>query len=243
MSLISNIKFFNNKSDKELQRKNYLKSIIGYSTRKPKLFHLALVHSSAATTNSQGLKESNERLEYLGDAILGSIVAEFLFKKFPFKDEGFMTEIRSRIVSRESLNQLGRKLGLDQVIELDKAINVPHNSVYGDTLEALIGAVYLDKGFDYCRKFVLNRLIEPYFDIEELINIGQNSKSRIIEWTQKENKKVIFETVNIKNLKNRKEFTVQIIIDDDVVATGYGRTKKKAEQDASQKAIQALNLD
>jgi ribonuclease-3 len=154
-----------------------------------------------------------------------------------------MTEIRSRIVSRESLNQLGRKMGLGQVIELDKAINVPHNAVYGDTLEAIIGAVYLDRGFDYCRKFVLSRLIEPFYDIDELINIGQNSKSRIIEWTQKENKKVLFETVNIKDLRNRKEFTVQIIIDDDVTATGYGHTKKKAEQDASQKAIQALNLD
>ncbi len=243
MSLLSKINFFQNRSESELQKKDYLKSIIGYSPRNLKIFRLALIHVSAAKTNSQGLKESNERLEYLGDAILGSIVAEYLFKKFPYKDEGFLTEIRSRIVSRESLNQIGRKLGLMHVIELDKNISVPHNSVYGDTLEALIGAVYLDRGFTLCRKFVLGRLIEPYFNLEELVNSGQNSKSHIIEWTQKENKKVQFNTINMKDIRNRKEFTVQLIIDNDIVATGYGHTKKKAEQDASQKAIEALNLD
>lgn len=243
VSLLNKFNFFKKRSGSELQKKNYLKTLIGYSPRNPKIFLLALVHTSAAITNSRGLKESNERLEYLGDAILGSIVAEYLFKKFPYKDEGFLTEIRSRIVSRESLNQIGRKLGLMHVIKLDKNINVPHSSVYGDTLEALIGAVYLDRGFTVCRKFVLGRLIEPYFNLEELVNSGQNSKSRIIEWTQKENKKVLFDTINMKDIKNRKEFTVQLIIDNDIVATGYGRTKKKAEQDASQKAIEKLNLD
>ena len=243
MSLLSKINFFQKRSDSELQKKDYLKSIIGYSPRNLKIFRLALIHASAAKTNSQGLKESNERLEYLGDAILGSIVAEYLFKKFPYKEEGFLTEIRSRIVSRESLNQIGRKLGLVHVIELDKNISAPHNSVYGDTLEALIGAVYLDRGFATCRKFVLGRLIEPYFNLEELINSGQTSKSRLIEWTQKENKSVQFDTVNMKDIRNRKEFTVQVLIDNDIVSTGYGHTKKKAEQDASKKAIEALNLD
>jgi len=228
---------------KDLQVHKYLNGIIGYSPRNFQLFKLALVHSSAAKTNIRGLKESNERLEYLGDAILGAVIAEYLFKKFPFKDEGFLTDIRSRIVSRESLNLLGRKLGLDTIIELDKNIISPHRSVYGDTMEALVGAVYLDRGYEYCKKFVLGKLIEPHFNLTELIESDSNFKSRIIEWSQKEGNEITFKTVNIKDIKNRKEFTVELHKDGRPIATGYGGTRKKAEQDAAQKALKALNLN
>lgn len=229
--------------DKDLRVHKYLNGIIGYSPRNFQLFKLALVHSSAAKTNIKGIKESNERLEYLGDAILGAVIAEYLFKKFPYKDEGFLTDIRSRIVSRESLNHLGRKLGLDHIIELNKSIPSPHKSAYGDTMEALVGAVYLDRGYDYCKKFVLGKLIEPHFDIKELIESDTNFKSRIIEWSQKEGNVITFETVNIKDIRNRKEFTVEVHMDGRPIATGYGGTKKKAEQDTAQKALNALNLN
>jgi len=232
---------FKNKEERDIR--NYIKSVIGYSPRNFNLFRLAIIHHSAAKTNSKGVKESNERLEYLGDAILGSIIAEYLFKKYPYKEEGFLTEIRSRIVNRESLNQLGYKLGLKSVIVLDKNIHSPNQAAYGDTIEALIGAVYLDRGFIACKKFVINRLIEPYINIDDIINSGQNSKSKLIEWAQKESNNLKFDTINQKDLSYGKEFVVNVVIDDTIKSTGFGRTKKKAEQDAAKKALEGLNLD
>ena len=152
MSIISRLRLqFKKKGEREKEILKNLKSILGYTPRNFNLFKLAIIHASAAETNVQGLKESNERLEYLGDAVLGSVIAEYLFKKFPFKNEGFLTDIRSRIVNRETLNQLGRKLGLEHVIEFNKKIASPHKSIYGDTIEAIIGAVYLDRGYEFCK--------------------------------------------------------------------------------------------
>ena len=222
-----------------------LKMIVGYKPVNLKIFKLATLQSSVAHTNNKGFKESNERLEYLGDAILGSIVAEYLFKKYPYKDEGFLTEIRSRIVNRETLNNLGRKLGLEKIIQLDKTRRGihTHKSIYGDTLEALVGAVYLDRSYKYCRQFVLSRLIEPNFNIDDLIKTNTNYKSQIIEWSQKEGKTVRFEAFEISDTGSYKEFEVQIFIDTIVVATGHGPNKKKAEQTASRKAIDSLTID
>ena len=244
MSFIGRLKLhFGNTPDKDQRVVHYLKSIIGYSPRNYNLFMLATIHSSAAKSNAQGIKESNERLEYLGDAILGSVVAEYLFKKFPYKDEGFLTEIRSRIVNRESLNQLGKKLGLENVIEVNKKISSPHKSIYGDTLEAIIGAVYLDRGYTYCNKFILQKLLEPYYDLEAIIKSNPNAKSTIIEWAQKENKEVEFETIDVQSHLNKKEFTVRVLVDGKPLSTGYGNTKKKAEQNAAQKSCDTLNLE
>jgi ribonuclease-3 len=233
---------FSKKKDEEAELRTYIRSIIGYTPKNFELFRLARIHHSASTINPSGAKESNERLEYLGDAILGAIIAEYLFKKYPYKEEGFLTEIRSRIVSRESLNLVGHKLGLKGFIVVDKSVKSPGRSASGDALEALIGAVYLDRGFSYCRKFVINQLLEPYYDIDQLILSGQNAKSKLIEWSQKENVEVEFETVQLKDLANRKEFTVQVSIQGEVPSTGFGPTKKKAEQDAAKKALESLNL-
>ncbi len=244
MPSLRNFKFqFKKSSDQDLQIREYLKGIIGYSPRNFQLFKLAMMHSSVAKKNIKGQTESNERLEYLGDAILGAVIAEYLFKIYPYKDEGFLTEIRSRIVSRESLNQLGKKLGLQHIIEADLKFKSSRKSVYGDTLEALVGAVYLDRGYVYCRKFILFRLLEPFFNLKEIIKNNTNFKSRIIEWSQKESRELSFETSDVKDLKNRKEFTAEVLIDNKPIAVGYGSTKKKAEQDAAQKAIEQLNLD
>ena len=244
MSIVGRFKaLFRKQTEKDQRVSRYLKSIIGYSPRNYSLFKLATIHASAAKANSQGIKESNERLEYLGDAILGSVVAEYLFKKYPYKDEGFLTEIRSRIVNRESLNQLGKKLGLQHIIEVNKKIPSPHKSIYGDTLEAIIGAVYLDRGYLYCQKFILQKLLEPYYDLEQIIKTNPNAKSTLIEWAQKENKEVEFETVDVQSHFNRKEFTVKVIVDGEAISVGYGSTKKKAEQDAAQKSCDTLNLE
>ena len=138
--------FFKNKEDLKLI--NAVKFILGYKPKKIQLYKLALLHKS---NNSE---ESNERLEYLGDAVLGLIVANYLFKLYPYKDEGFLTKIRSKIVSRDSLNNLGRKIGIKELINLQKAKTKSYESVYGDAIEALIGACYLENGFNFCSKKV-----------------------------------------------------------------------------------------
>jgi ribonuclease-3 len=214
------------------------KLITGRAPINLSLYKQAMRHSSVAETNDYGIKESYERLEYLGDAILGMIVAEYLFAQFPFREEGFLTEIRAKIVNRESLNRLGQKIGLTELVELSSNTRA-HKSVYGDCLEALIGAVYLDHGFRFCKSFVLNRLVKNHYDFEELINTTTNYKSKLLEWSQKENKELRFETINSEDRK----FTAQVFVDDKPQAKGFGLSKKKAEQDAAYKTIVHLNLE
>jgi ribonuclease-3 len=208
------------------------------------LYKLAIKHASVADESINGLKISNERLEYLGDAILGAIVAEFLFIKFPYRDEGFLTETRSRIVNREALNQIAIKIGLSKIIEKEyQGKNLKaHKSILGDTLEALVGAIYLDRGYHFCKKFILRRIM-IHFDVDGIITTTSNFKSKIIEWSQKENKEVDFKTVSVTGNQRFKEFLVQITVNGEALAEGKGATKKKAEQDASKNACEKLNLN
>ena len=199
------------------------------------------MHSSKAK-ETNGFRESNERLEYLGDAILGAMVADYLFKKYPFKDEGFLTEIRSRIVNRESLNNLARKVGVGAIVQYDQKNTQLRQVILGNTLEALVGAVYLDKGYLRCKKFVIDKLIQPYFDLEVVINSNTNHKSKLIEWVQRHSKVIRFEVLNVKKNRNSKEFSAQIFVDEQPFGMGYGYTKKKAEQDAAQKTCEMLNI-
>ncbi|UCS95608.1 ribonuclease III [Echinicola marina] len=232
---------YNNK-DKRLAAA--IKLIVGSKPLNLSLYKLALKHSSAASEIKQGIKASNERLEFLGDAILGAIVAEHLFIKFPFRDEGFLTETRSRIVNRESLNQVGKKIGLPNIVDTDlsgKGIYT-HKSIYGDTLEALVGAVYLDRGYGFCKRFILTRIITPHFDIDNIISTTTNFKSKIIEWSQKENKEIEFSLISVTGSQRFKEFLVELKIEQETFAEGKGATKKKAEQEAAKNACEKLNL-
>ncbi len=223
------------KSEKKLRQSFRL--ITGRSPINLALYKQAMRHSSVASTNNRGIKNSYERLEYLGDAILGMIVAEYLYLQFPFKEEGFLTEIRAKIVNRESLNRLGQKIGLKELVQYNQGSRA-HRSVYGDCMEALIGAVYLDHGFEYSKSFVIKKLIKPHYDLEELISRITNYKSRLLEWSQKENKDLRFEIISEEDRK----FTAQIFINDQPMAQGFGFSKKKAEQDAAQKTYAKLNL-
>lgn len=218
-----------------------VKSITGFSPSNLELYKLATIHSSRAK-EVQGFRQSNERLEYLGDAILGAAVADYLFKKYPFKDEGFLTEIRSRIVNRESLNLLARKLGLQQVVQYDAKNTQLQQVILGNTLEALVGAVYLDKGYIRCKKFVIEKLILPFYDLEDVISSNSNFKSKVIEWSQRNGKSVRFEMLEMKRNKNVKEFTSQVFIDDEPAGKGFGTSKKKAEQDAAFKTCEGLKI-
>ncbi|HAU52205.1 MAG TPA: ribonuclease III, partial [Sphingobacterium sp.] len=168
--------------DREYVRK--LKNLLGFVPGNVHLYKMAFRHKSVAVTIKEGAKNSNERLEFLGDAVLGSVVAELLFKKYPYKDEGFLTEMRSKIVSRANLNQLSRKLGFNELIQFDaRMISFPNKqgSLLGDAFEALIGAVYLDRGYVFTKSFLLNRIIKPHVDIHLLEQTETNFKSRLIE--------------------------------------------------------------
>jgi ribonuclease-3 len=219
-----------------------IQNIAGLTPSNIALYKLATLHSSIAKESNNGFKESNERMEYLGDAVLGAAVADYLFKKFPFKDEGFLTEIRSRIVNREALNLLARRIGVGNIVQYDSKNSHLQQVILGNTLEAIVGAIYLDKGFLRCKKFVIDKLIAPNYDLDALINSNSNYKSRIIEWAQREGKDVRFEILDVKKSRNHKEFTAQVIVDKEPMGTGYGNNKKKAEQDAAFKTCEMLNL-
>ncbi len=218
--------------------------IVGSPPLNLELYRLATQHVSVAKKNDRGVKESNERLEYLGDAVLSTVVAEYLFKKFPYKDEGFLTEIRSRIVNRDSLNNVAKKLGVIHIIEFDQSGSMPHHlshkSISGNTLEALVGAVYLDRGFAFCKSFILSRLIVPHFDLQQIVQVNPNHKSQIIEWAQKHNKDIRFEILHTKGNSQYKEFVSQLFLDNQPICTGSGFSKKKAEQRASEKAMELV---
>lgn len=238
--LIGRFRFFSSPEEKKLARSIHV--ITGQYPGRIELYHLALKQSSTSSTNAYGIKESNERLEYLGDAVLGMIVANYLFTQFPFKEEGFLTEIRSKIVSRESLNLLARKMGINELIKLDqKSTWAMPKSIYGDALEALIGALFRDKGFIKCQEFIINKIILAHCDLNELVHTVINHKSKLIEWAQKENKLVSFQILDDKQLSPKKQFIIQVVIDEKNYEMGYGLSKKKAEQDAARRTLDILN--
>src|SRR5690554_1183464 len=233
-------------SEKDYFRK--LKNLLGFVPGNLHLYRMAFRHKSAAVVikdNGNGAKNSNERMEFLGDAILGSIVTALLFKKYPFKDEGFLTEMRSKIVSRSNLNQLARKMGLDEFIEYDARMmgyNGKQSSMMGDAFEALIGAVYLDKGYQHTQNFILNRIIDPLVDVSGLEKTEMNFKSRLIEWCQQHNKEIEFKVVKNEEGESNKLFTVEALIDGEVKGIGREYSKKNAEKLAAEKACEALEV-
>lgn len=235
--------FRSGKADPRRNLRQSIAHIIGARPSNLGLYQLALRHTSASkATAIEGFRESNERLEYLGDAVLGMVIAEFLFKKYPYKDEGFLTEIRSRIVNRETLNGISRKIGLDELIEYDgsRTRSLPaRTSMYGDALEALVGAVYLDKGFRFTRRFILKDLLAHY-DIDSVVQNNVNFKSRLIEWAQRAGKEIRFEIISEKGNSHFREFIAQVLVGDEPFATGSGYSKKKAEQSAAEKALELL---
>lgn len=217
-----------------------IQTIAGFAPSNLAIYRLATIHSSKAK-DTAGFRESNERLEYLGDAILGAAVADYLFKKYPFKDEGFLTEIRSRIVNRESLNNLARKIGIASIVQYDHRNTQLQKVILGNTLEALVGAVYLDKGYLRCKKFVIDKLIQPHFDLEIVVSSDTNHKSKVIEWAQRNAKEIKFEVTERRHGRQR-EFSAQVVLDGESYGLGFGLTKKKAEQDAAEKTCVILSI-
>ena len=218
--------------------------MLGFVPGNLSLYRLAFRHKSVAQNLKKGIKNSNERLEFLGDAVLGSVVAEVLFKLYPYEDEGFLTELRSKIVNRVNLNQLARKLGFEQLIQYDNRMvnSTRQSSLLGDAFEALVGAVYLDKGYDFTRNFLINHIIKSHIDIQKLEQTETNFKSKLIEWCQRHGKDITFELIENKEGESNKLFTVQVLIEGEIMGSGKEFNKKTAEKLAAEKACESLSI-
>lgn len=237
MSLFKGIRYF---LLPDHNKQKTLKSILGFYPKNFALYNQAFTHKSVLNEQQMPTElVSNERLEFLGDAILGAIVGEFFFQKFPFEDEGFLTKIRSKLVSRRFLNKLSVEIGLDTFLETSADLNRSH-SIYGDAFEALVGAIYLDRGYNSCKNFVINKVIKHYVDLDELIATETNFKSKLIEYTQGEKKPYQFDTVGVEN-KSTKFFRCELSIDNRIVSVGEGNSKKRAEQEAARKYFEKGN--
>lgn len=191
--------------------------------------------------NSPKNSYNNERLEYLGDAILSTIVAEYLFKKYPYKDEGFLTKMRSKIVKRKSLNNIAEHMGLD-VILTDFIQGKLSSSMMGNALEALIGAIYIEFGYGKTKRYVINKILRKYLDIHELEVKDDNYKSRLLEWGQKQKTEIEFSLLQRYKAEKRDRFKVAVIVDGEQVAHSEDFNKKSAEQMASKLALTKLNI-
>lgn len=226
-----------NSADRKLSRA--LKNILGFFPGNIRLYKTALRHSSAAKELKDGVKDSYERLEYLGDAVLGSVVAHYLFSRFPYKDEGYLTKMRSRMVSRNMIGKLARKFGIDKMVEVDRATAKYSGSISGDAFEALIGAVYLDKGYKKTQKFIIARIIDVHLDMHQLDSIEVDFKSRLIEWTQKEKKQYEFVTREEGEGKNKLYYS-EVLINGEMAGSGKDYFKKGAEQNAAENALSKI---
>lgn len=219
-----------------------LKNILGFYPGNISVYKQAFRHSSAAGELRKGFKDSNERLEYLGDAVLGTVISDFLFRTFPYKDEGFLTKMRSKIVSRYSLNRLGMKFGINTFIQKSGDSSLKGTSIIGDAFEALIGAIYVDQGYGRTRDFILERVVKNYIDLEQLENTEFDFKSKLIEWVQKEKKKLSFNLVKELGSGSEKQFVIEVIIDTISYAEGIHYSKKRAEQIAAEQTCIKLQL-
>jgi ribonuclease-3 len=217
-----------------------LRNILGFSPGNTSLYKAALTHRSVKDTAD----ENNERLEYLGDAILSGIVADFLFKKYPYKEEGFLTEMRSKMVNRVTLNDIALKMGLKKITYFNKFDNsLRISQIFGNTLEAVVGAVYLDKGFKKTKLWVMERIIIPHLFMEELEHLEINHKNKLYGWANKNGKNLEFETLDEHIESGRRLFTVGAVVDGDLVSEGKAYNKKDASQIAAQLAVEKLGLN
>lgn len=216
-----------------------LRELLGFMPSNISIYRLAFKHSS----KSLETHTSNERLEYLGDSVLGAIVAEFLFLKYPLRDEGFLTEMRSKIVNRKRLGEIGHKLHLQYLMEYEESYVKINSTILGNAFEALMGAIYLDAGYTAARRFVLEKIISQHIDLEELQSGDINFKSRLFEWAQKYDHELKFEVIEEKMINKVRTFVIGAYVDDKLIAKAEGRSKKDAQKEASRKIYERYRLD
>ncbi len=230
-------KLFSKGSDATFTKQ--LKNVLAISTRNELLYRTALSHRSVKETPD----ENNERLEYLGDAVLSAVVADYLFKRYPYKGEGFLTEMRSKMVNRQQLNDIALKMGLRKLTFYNKFDNALKGSqIFGNTLEALVGAVYLDKGYRKTQHWVLRQIVIPHMFVDDLEMIDINLKNKLIGWANKNGKNLTFELAEEKMEGSRRLFTINAMLDGELLSFGKGYNKKDASQVAAQVAVEKLGL-
>ena len=225
-------------TDKLLAKR--LRQVLGFTPKRLHLYKLAFYHKSMNDELTQN-NQHNERLEYLGDSVLSTIVAEYLFQKYPNQDEGFLTKMRSKIVKRKTLNDLASQMGLDIILS-DYSQGRLSNSMLGNAFEALIGAIYLEKGFNLTKQYVVKEILLKHLDMITLELHDDNFKSILLEWGQKNNVNVDYRLVNKYKMDKRDKFKVAVIVDGQEISVADDYSKKSAEQSASKTAIQKLNI-
>ncbi|MBP6625149.1 MAG: ribonuclease III [Chitinophagaceae bacterium] len=213
--------------------------MLGFTPGNIALYELALCHRS----NNANATENNERLEFLGDAILGAIIGEHLFNKYPTKPEGYLTDMRSKIVNRKTLNQIALKIGLKSIMKFNEQDYFLRDSlIFGNALEALIGAIYIDKGYAKTRTFLRKRILLPFVDIELLETIEVNLKNRLIGWASRQGKTVDFVVVEERLEKGRKKFVVGVKFENEIITTAIASNKKEASKLAAEEAVKILAI-
>ena len=238
MTIIKQIYNFYFSKDKEFVHR--LQGITGFIPSNLSLYKLAFFHKSTSSQKGYAI-QNNERLEYLGDAVLGTIVAEYLFKKYPNSNEGFLTKMRSKIVKRKSLNQIGDKMGLDVLLAEYNNTRLSR-SMLGNAVEALVGAIYVEKGYLRTKRYVINKILRRYLDIHELEQKDDNFKSQLLEWSQKNGHTVSYKVLARYKFEKRDRFKVAVLVDGEKVGTADDFNKKSAEQIASERALSQLGI-
>ena len=215
----------------------FFKNVLGFTPRNIRLYEMAFIHKSKSVLSGTGARINNERLEYLGDAVLSATVAEYLYKKYPYQGEGFLTEMRSKIVSRANLNKLARKIGLPELIQSAKGGQGGFKSVDGDAFEALVGAIYLEKGYRFTRHVIIDKIIAAHVDVEGMAHTDWNYKSKLIDWGQKNHHKISFvvEHVSYQGKDGRREYDVRVKVGDTPAEHAIDYSIKAAEQLAAEK--------
>ena len=208
--------------------------MFGFIPHNIELYKRALIHKAASLVLEDGRSINNERLEYLGDAVIEAVTSDYIFIEYPDRDEGFMTKLRSKIVSRQSLNALAVKIGLDTHVISNGGAGIAQKHIHGDAFEAMMGAIYLDQGYEFVNRLLINNIYYRYLDLEELTESENDFKSRLIEWCQKNHHKVAFRTEHDKEYAaNHPVFYCKVLVDGMEIGHGVGESKKEAEQHAA----------
>ncbi len=233
-------KILNSRSDNDGNFFLQIKKIVGFAPKELRYYRKAFTHRSMNIKDEKGNPLNYERLEFLGDAMLSAVISNYIFKKVPSGDEGYLTKMRSKVVSREHLNELGKDLNLIHFLETKIPKNNFGDNVHGNMFEALVGAIYLDRGYTYCKKFIYEKVITPYVDIEKLEGKVISYKSLLIEWSQKEKVPFHYDAYEDSGNDPVKHFSVKLALDGKVIAKARATSKKKAEELASKRAYFVL---
>ena len=215
--------------------------LLGFIPNDLKYYKQSLIHKSSSVITDDGYSLNNERLEFLGDAILDAVIGDLLFHHFDAKKEGFLTNTRSKIVQRETLNKLALEMGLEDLVVNSTNSSSHNNYMYGNALEALIGAIYLDQGYTKCKAFIEDKIIDKYIDLDRLAKIESNFKSKLIEWSQKHKIKVSFELIEeFQDENSNPIFQTEVQVEGVSGGRGVGYSKKESQQNASQKTLERI---